>query len=270
MNRVSANAFRELCYVLKTIPFKERDLISVLFSEGKGKFSAIARNSVQSRRFGGAFNLFTASDFEIDPKTIRVHEVSDEGLVQVLSAQSRHVSENLGKSFEKLSAGSALNELIIKIIPAHRPAPEIFKLYSNSLFALNDLADEKAVSIVNAFILKLTQWLGVQPSLTRCIRCQKVLNEVRGEFVFPQVSNGAWICEECTPERTGTRLSKLVMLDAFHSMLHPIRKIEFQASRAEHEALLDVLEKHLQFFVPGLDRAPLSAIHFLKSQPPLL
>lgn len=265
---VSNPAFRELCYVLKTMPFKERDLIAVLFSESKGKFSAIARNGVQSRRFGGSLNLFTASDFEIDPKTVRIQEASDEGLVQVLQAQSRHVSENLGKSFEKLSAGSALNELILKIVPSNRPAPEIFKLYSNGLVALNDRPDDQAVAIVNAFILKITQWLGVQPSLTRCLHCQKALNEVRGESIFPEVTKGAWLCEECIPDRGKLqKLGKLVMLDAFHSMLHPIRKIEFQASRAEHELLLGILEKHLQYFVPGLDRAPLSAIHFLKSQP---
>ena len=269
---MSDGALRDLCFVLKTFPFKERDLIAVLFSEQKGRFSAIARNGVQSRRFGGSLNLFSASDFEIDPKTVRIHEVSDEGLVQILSAQTRHVSENLSQSFEKLSAASALNELILKILPPHKAAPEVFKLYSNSLFALNELKDQNAVSIVNAFILKITQWLGVQPSLTRCLHCTKTLNEVNGECVYPQVAKGAWLCGECIPNHSGgnNRLSKIVMLDAFHSMLHPIRKIEFQAPQADHEILLEVLEKHLQYFVPGLDRAPITALRFLKSQPPLI
>ncbi len=262
---MTSPSFRELCFVLKTFPYQERDLIATLFSENRGRFSAMARNGVQSRRFGGSLNLFCASDFEISPKTIRIQELNEDGLVQILSAQTRHVSENMGKSFERLSAGSALNELIVKIVPAHKAVPEVFKLYSNSLFALNELPEEKAICVVNAFILKITQWLGVQPSLTRCLHCQKALNEVPGDFVYPQVHKGAWLCEACFPDHSGQKLHKMVVLDAFHSMLHPIRKIEFQAVKRDHEALLDMLEKHLQYFVPGLDRAPLSAIHFLKS-----
>ena len=256
---------RELCYVLKTFPYQERDLIVALFSENKGRFSAVARNGVQSRRFGGSLNLFCASDFEINPKTIRIQEFNEDSLAQVLSAQTRHVSENLSKSFDRLSAASALNELILKIVPPHKAVPEVFKLYSNSLFAINELPEEKAISLVNAFILKMTQWLGVQPSLTRCLHCEKPLNEVSGTFVYPQVHKGAWLCEACIPDHSGSKLHKMVILDAFHSMLHPIRKIEFQAVKKDHEALLDMLEKHLQYFVPGLDRAPLSALHFLKS-----
>ncbi len=256
---------RELCYVMKTYPFKERDVIAVLFSESRGKFSVLARNGIQSRRFGGAFNLFTCSEFELDSKTIRIAEVSEEVLIHALSAQVKHASSTLSKSFERLSGGSALNELLLRIIPNQRAAPEIFKLYSNALFALDEQPPEHAIRIVNAFILKITQWLGVQPQLTRCLHCEKALNEVRGDTVTAQVANGAWICIDCYPERSPLTLSKTAILDAYHSMLEPIRKIQFQANQSEHETLLEFLEKHLQYFVPGLERAPISSFRFLKS-----
>jgi DNA repair protein RecO len=256
---------RDLCYVLKTYPYKERDLIAVLFSEKRGKFSGIARNGVQSRRFGGCLDLFTCSEFELDLKTIRLAEATDEALVQVLSAQLKHASGSLGKAFEKLSGASALNEILLRSIPSQRPAPELFKLYSNALFAIEENPPEKALPIVNAFILKITQWLGVQPQLTRCLSCSKPLNEIEGDRVMAQVAQGAWICSGCTQERSEISLTKNVILDAYHSMLHPIRKIEFVAFQKEHEELLDFLEKHLQYFVPGLDRAPLGSLRFLKS-----
>jgi len=257
----------ELCFVLKTLPFRERDLVANLFSEKRGRFSAIARNGVSSRRFGGCLNLFTASIFEVDPKTVRLSEITQDALVQLNSAQIKFTAEALSKSFEKLSAASCLNELILKIVPDHKAVPEVFKLYSNALFALQEVSDERAISVVNAFILKITQWLGVQPSLTRCIACEKALNEVSGERVFPQVAKGAWICASCYPPgRSDETLSKLVMLDAYHSMLHPIRKIEYLAPQEEHEFLLNFLERHLQYFVPGLDKARLETIRFLKRQ----
>ena len=263
--RASEHYLRDLCFVLKTTLYRDRDVIAVLFSETKGKFSAIARNGVQSRRFGGSLNLFAASDFEIDAKTIRLSEITDESLVQILSANPRHTFSALAKTFEKLSAASCLNEIILKALPTHKAAPEIFKLYSNCLAALEEIETEKAVAIVNAFILKFTQWLGVQPSLTRCMACQKALNEVRGDDVFSQVSQGAWLCVDCVPDRKGKLLSKLVMFDAYQAMLNPIRKTTFEASAKDHEALLEFLEHHLLYFVPGLDKAPLTSTRFLKS-----
>jgi len=259
------NPNRDLCYVLKTFPYKERDLIAVLLSERRGKFSGIARNGVQSRRFGGSFNLFTCSEFDLDPKTVRIAEATDESLVQLLSANLRHAVGSLPKHFEKLSGASALNELILRTVPSHKPAPELFKLYGNALLALEEHPPEKALCLVNAFILKITQWLGVQPQLTRCLACSKPLNEIEGDSVLPQVQSGAWICAACSSTRSDHSLSKNAVLDAYHAMLHPIRKIEFTASLREHGELLDFLEKHLQYFVPGLDRAPLGSFRFLKS-----
>jgi len=254
----------ELCFVLKTLPFRERDLIASLFSEKRGKFSAIARNGVSSKRFGGSLGLFTASYFEIDPKTTRLSEMNNEALLGLNSAQIKYTAEGLGASFEKLSAASCLNELILKVVPEHKSVPEVFKLYSNSLIALQEASHERSISIVNAFILKITQWLGVQPSLTRCLSCEKPLNEVDGNHVFPQIARGAWICESCHPPSLKDGLSKLVILDAYHSMLYPIRKIEFLADPKEHELLLEFLERHLHYFVPGLERAEVASIRFLK------
>jgi DNA repair protein RecO len=256
----------ELCFVLRTVAFRERDLVASLFSEKRGKFSAIARNGVSSRRFGGSLNLFTASYFEVDPKTIRLSEITTEALVQLNSAQIKFTAEGLGKSFEKLSAASCLNELILKAIPEHRAVPELFKLYSNALIALQEMSDDRAIAVVNAFILKVTQWLGVQPALTRCISCDKPLNEVEGNEVFPQVAKGAWVCTNCHPPTRDGGISKMVVLDAYHSMLHPIRKIEFLATHEEHEGLLDFLERHLHYFVPGLDKAKIESMRFLRRQ----
>ncbi len=260
---------RELCYVLKTYPFQERHLIAVFLSERRGKFSGIARNGVQSRRFGGSLDLFTCSEFELDLKTIRIAEAIndgiDEALVQVLSAQVRHEAGSLGKHFEKLSGASALNELVLRAVPSQRPAPELFKLYSNALFAIQERPPEESLPVVNAFLLKLTQWLGVQPQLTRCIACGKPLNEVEGDRVVPQVSRGAWVCIGCAGSNPESTLTKNAILDAYHSMLQPVRKIEFVAYPKEHEELLDFLERHLQYFVPGLDRTPFGSLRFLKS-----
>ena len=260
---------KEVCFVLKSIPFKERDLIAVLFSEHKGKLTAIARNGRQSRRFGGSLDFFTASEFELDIQSFKMSEFGEDSIVHMNAAFMKHSFSNLSKSIQKLSCASCLNELILRAVPAHKAVPDLFKLYSNALAAIDESPEDQSVAILNAFILKLSQWLGVQPALTRCQVCEKPLNEVSGEEVYPQFQSGGWTCLECTKQEdrklNRPLLSKALILDAYHSMLNPIRKIEWQAHPQEHFVLLDFLEQHLIYFVPGLDRAPLSSIKFLKS-----
>lgn len=255
----------ELGYVLKSLPFRERDLILSVFSETRGRFSALARNAIQSRRFGGSTDLFTCSELEIDPRSVRLPESGEESLLGLKSATVRHSPKTLSTSFLKLSAASCLNELLIRMMPVQKPSGEVFRLYSNTLLALDESEEGLALPLLNAFILKMTQWLGVQPALTRCLKCETPLHLVEGDSVRPEISLGAWICGSCDPGVGATRLSKTLILDAYHSMLHPIRKIVFVASPDEHGALIDFLEQHLQYFVPGFDRERLSSIRFLKS-----
>jgi DNA repair protein RecO len=267
---------RELCFVLKSMPYRERDKIVILFCEQKGRVTAIARNGTQSRRFGISLDLFNASDFELDSNTVRLsemtleltNEVGDQRLVQLGSATIRHTFPSLPKSIEKLSTASCLNELLLRALPNQKPVPEVFKLYSNTLTALDESSEDYSIAILNGFILKLSQWLGVQPALTRCMKCEKSLNDVRGDGVHPQFQTGGWVCVDCTGKENhsfSNQLSKNLILDSLHALLHPIRKIQWIAHSSEHLILLNFLEQHLMYFVPGLDRSPLTSIRFLKS-----
>lgn len=267
---------KTLAFTLKKIPYRERDWIVILFSETLGKVHAMARNGKQSRRFGGSFDLFIASDFEVDLQRLKLSDYGEDSLIQAQSASVRYDFSDLGKSFEKMTAASALNELLIRALPNQKATPDLFKLYFNTLSALQDFSSDRCIPILNAFILKLAQWLGVQPALTRCQTCQKTLNEVEGDLVFPHFESGGWSCLGCTKieerrsERASARklMSKTLILDAYHSLLNPIKKIEWAASWDEHLLLLTFLEQHLVFFVPGLDRSELKSIKILKSLPP--
>jgi len=235
-------------------------------TENKGKIHAIARNSVQSRRFGGCLNLFTASEMELDSRSIKISEETDEKLVGLQSAIIRHSFADIGKNFDKLSAASAMNELILRTIPNHKNAPELFKLYSNCLVMLKEHDDRKMIlGVANAFVLKLTQWLGVQPSVTRCLACEKNLAEIEGDHVLGQVARGGWLCLSCASGNREHTLSKDIIFDAYQAILNPVRKTTFSAGEAEQMELLQYLEQHLLFHVQGLERKPISSFQFLKS-----
>lgn len=264
MNPISQ---RELCFILRATPYRERDQIVVLLTENRGKVHAIARNSIQSRRFGGCLNLFTASELELDSRSIKISEETDEKLVGVQSAHLRQSFEQIPKNFERMAAASAMNELLLRTIPNHRNAPELFKLYSNCLITLNESETQQVIlGVTNAFVLKLTQWLGVQPSVTRCLSCEKNLAEVSGDRVFAQVARAGWVCSECNPETRALSLSKDVIFDAYQAILNPIRKVSFTATSEDHLELLNYLEQHLLYYVTGLERKPISSFHYLKLQ----
>ncbi len=257
---------RELCFVLRAMPFRERDQIVVLLTENKGKIHAIARNSVQSRRFGGCLNLFTASEVELDSRSIKVSEETDEKLVGLQSAIIRQSFADIAKNFDKMSAASAMNELILRTIPNHRNAPELFKLYSNCLVMIRENESRQMIlAISNAFVLKLTQWLGVQPSVTRCLTCEKSLSEISGDHVLGQVARGGWACTGCATESRDHTLSKDVIFDAYQAILNPVRKTTFSATEREHLELLQYLEQHMLYHVNGLERKPIGSYQFLKS-----
>ena len=263
---MSSPTQRDLCFVLKAIPFRERDQIVVLLTENKGKIHAIARNSIQSRRFGGCLNLFTASEVELDSRSIKVSEETDEKLVGLQSAIIRHSFSSIAKNFDQLSAASAMNELILRTIPNHKNATELFKLYSNCLVMLSEQEDRKIIlGVANAFVLKLTQWLGVQPAVTRCLTCEKNLADAEGDHVIGQVARGGWTCISCANGSKEHPLSKDVIFDAYQAILNPVRKTTFTAVEKEQMDLLQYLEQHLLFHVHGLERKPISSYQFLKS-----
>lgn len=259
---------RDLGFVLRATPYQERDLILTLFTENKGRMTGIARNGVQSRRFGGSLDLFLASEFYFEPKAVRLSSDSaqdaHEWMIPLKSAHAKTSFRGINQSLEKMSVGGALNELLLKILPTARATPDLFKLYSNALLALEQQPETQTIGTLNACLLKFAQWLGVQPSLTRCQSCQKPLPEVTGEVVFPLVTQGAWQCRECAKTHEAT-LHRSAVEDALLSMTRPIRQAEFQSTPEHQLQLLVYLERHLAYFVPGLEKQEISSIRVLKS-----
>jgi hypothetical protein len=93
------------------------------------------------------------------------------------------------------------------------------------------------------------------------------VTEINGAEVQPLITQGAWVCQDCRPDAAtaSPKLSRQVIGDAVLSMSLPIRKLQPQASPDQHFELLEYLEQHLAYYVPGLDRNELSSLRFLKS-----
>jgi DNA repair protein RecO len=262
---------KDLAIVLKSIQFEERHRIITGLTQTYGLISAIARNSVQSRRFGGSLDLFTASDWTLGFKP-------HSELAQLTQAQVRHSFENLRKNFEHYALASTVTEFLLRLAPQNEPCLDLFQLHSNALFSLNHTQDlGTPLVFLNAYLAKLLQWSGQQPQLNGCLECSITLETLEsGNRVSCLIANAAWICASCLkvygnkqqgeePSLPSHSVTARALRDFKLSLRTPIRQVlhSTEASSAEHQELYDWIYSLFIYHIPGFDQKPMKTLRFL-------
>jgi DNA repair protein RecO (recombination protein O) len=276
-------AKRERAIVLRTVAYQDRHRIVTALTESHGQVAAMAKNAVQSRRFGGALELFAASEWIYSEKP-------GAELWQLQEAHAKRSYEGIRRDFERLSLGSVFNELMLKVAPQHEAAPELFLLHANALAYLEEAPGEGApLPLLNGYLTKILQWSGSQPQLHECLECRTSLESVDPEQPLScLIADAGWICSTCRAletrhvrERPQTqsfghsllRLSPAAVWDFHAGLILPIRQIPeaARASHGEHQALFQFLEALFSYHLPGFDREQLKGLRFLdvKSSPPM-
>jgi DNA repair protein RecO len=274
---------RDLAIVLRSVPYEERHRVVTALTERHGKLSALARNSVQSRRFGGALEPFAAAEW-------RFVERPGAELVRVDEAVIRRAYEGLRKDFERLSLASVFNELMLRLAPEREACPDLFRLHCNALAVLEELprADGPAayLPLLNGYLSKILQWNGNQPQLLQCLGCGAALSsQDPGQPVSCVVADAGWVCPSCrqqgvsrlrAAEARATAdsgfknsflcLSPLGIVDFHVYQSNPIRQAPAlcKGSLAEQKELFAFLEALLVYHVQGFDRVPLKGLRFLE------
>jgi DNA repair protein RecO len=269
---------RDLAIVLRWVPFEERHRVVTALTERHGRISALARNSIQSRRFGGALEPFAAAEWLFV-------ERQGADLYRVEEAHIRRGFEGLRQRFERLALASVFNELMLKLAPEREPCPDLFRLHSNALAVLEELPLDgdptlAELKLLNAYLAKVLQWAGNQPQILACLGCQKTIDTLDAHQPLScVVSDAGWVCSECRAietrhvrERAGQgcqqsllRITPSALFDFHASMTLPIRQIVAvtQAAYSEHEQLFEFLEALLIYHAPGFDKAALKSLRFL-------
>ncbi len=272
-----SETFETTAIVLRVVPYEERHRVVTALTDTHGKISALARNSIQSRRFGGCLEPFTAS-------TWRIAERQGAELFRVEEATIRRSFEGLRKNFEALSLASVFNELMLRLAPEREAAVDLFKLHSNALAALEDLSDTElstraTLALLNSYLGKLLQWNGTQPRLLRCFGCDKSILDFSGDTRLRcHISMALWTCPDCRGVKPDTaddyapgfqhrffEATQTALGDFYLGLTTPIRKIpETLAGDEEDQKLLfRLLESLLIYHVPGFDRTPLRGLKFI-------
>jgi|GEM_PF-454210 DNA repair protein RecO len=271
---------KDLAIVLRSVFYEERHRIITALTEHHGQVSALAKNSVQSRRFGGSLDLFVASEwlFQIKPNV---------ELYQLTEAHVRQSFDQLRVDFKKLSLASTLNEYIMRIAPQNEACSDLFRLHSNALFTLNSipLQPGQEILFLNSYLVKLLQWSGNQPQIKTCLKCSCSVHDILSEAELScLIADAGWICPRCRKhdtrhilrdsfqqtsfEHSLLRVKPEALLDFEISLQTPIRQA-FQcmkASTQDHQELFKWIEGLFVFHIPGFDRRPIKSLRFLDLQ----
>ncbi len=260
---------RDLAIVLRSVPYGERDRIITALTLENGQISALAKNSIQSRRFGGSLDLFAASDWTFTTR-------ASSELVHLVEAQIREPFEKLRNHFTLFSVACAFNEFVLKMAPGPEASSELFRLHSNALSALNlpavALPDSQAgyeIAFLNTYLGKLLQWNGNQPQLHSCLHCSIGLTQLGlSEELSCILPMAGWICSSCrlkSTQHSSLRVAPIAVLDLQNSLGIPIRQTfaRFRGSVENHRELFKFLEALYIYHVPGFDRQALKTLRFL-------
>ncbi len=274
-------AQKDLAIVIKSIQFAERHRIVTAITQNHGIITAMAKNAVQSKRFGGALDLFIASDWILQFKP-------NNELAFLSEAQVRQSFDQLRKNFEKFSLASVFTEFLLRVGPQNQPCPEFFQLHANALYALNEntACQGFEVFFLNSYLMKLLQLSGNQPQLGSCLHCQIAL-----ETLDPQseinclIADAGWICPSCRSQskiliqesraqgftQSFFKVSQQALLEIGLGLVTPIRRIILSPPPALNSA--EARDRQTGFFrwieglfiyhIPGFDQKPMNSLRFL-------
>lgn len=249
---------QELALTLRATRFEDRHLVVTALTENAGLITALAKNAVQSRRFGGCLEPFVAADWSLKRKP-------SAELSFLEAAQVRREFTGLRRSVERLAMASAMNEFLLRGLPPEEPAPEIFRLHANALAILDELAEpaDPPTMLLVAYLGKLLQWGGTTPRLARCALCERGLHEI--PEVHFDLSEADWSCGEHERRGGHARTVSAISLGELERALHaPIRAAAETTLSTDEQRLLFRVVLELAFYhVPGFDRGGFKSLELL-------
>ncbi len=262
-------------WVLRSVIYQERHRIVTSLTREHGVISALARNSIHSRRFGGSLDLFTLSQWDF----YRAPGRAESTLYSLVSADVQPPYQPwLGPikgDWERVAALSYVNELLSKTLAPDEPVPVAFVLYGQAVIFLGQQVPTSPQLVfegLNRFLFRYLKLQGSSPQWAHCLQCQKTLEEeaqsgdARTGLGFSPGQAG-WICSACENEggtgTTGARLDARLILFLLQEELPPQPSALF--NEKAQAALFEALQETAVFHLPGLGRAPIKSLKFLRS-----
>jgi len=229
--------------VVRRVPYRDADLIVDLFTRERGKVTAVARGARSSRRrFAGGLGLFALgiADLRRSPRA------------ELFTLQAFEVSRSfpIAADLAAVAHGSYGTELVRELSPPEQPEPAVFELLVELYESLAAAGAEPRA--LRAFELRLLDYLGVAPVLSRCVGCG---GEANGDDCVLDAARGGVLCPGCGRGASGAAVRALsgaalglLVAAACAPSLAAARDLPAVPSRdaaRAREAMLALLHAHL-------------------------
>lgn len=175
--------------VLKTIPYRDHDLLVDLMTETRGRVTGIGRYATRSKkRFGSLLSPPNILNLQFKDTAAGSLVFLDEvSLVSPLN--------HLYRDLDRMAAAFYLLDCLRTAVHEGSPDVPLYRLLKTGLLALQEGAAPR--EFIPHFQYQLLRLLGFQPCLEGCSRCGQ-RQEERYFFVFRE---GSLVCLHCLPEQ---------------------------------------------------------------------
>jgi DNA repair protein RecO (recombination protein O) len=186
--------------VLRTTPYRERDLVIALFTAGHGRITALARGARGSRkRFGGALGTLVLSRFAVRPP-------ARGDMWSLDHADPVRDWIGLGADLATFAHASYAIELLRELVPAEQPDPRILGLVVGLLDNL--VVHGASPAALRTFELAVLAEIGSAPVLEACVACGLADTiDIPGAVFDP--GRGGVVCAACAPSSRGAGIRHL-------------------------------------------------------------
>ena len=170
--------------VIKSVTYKENDLILTIYTRKLGKISAIARGAKKSKScLLSSSQIFAYSNFTLK-KEGNMYRVTQSEIIKSFY--------NLSYNFEAFSYATYILKLIDNFIVDNQSNNRLFILLAQSLYLFcEEDIDMEYVSL--CFKLKFLDYIGFKPIVNKCANCY---NSNFKNPVF-NIYEGGILCERC-------------------------------------------------------------------------
>ena len=171
--------------VLKSVAYKENDLILTIYTRKLGKISAIARGAKKSKSsLLSSSQIFAYSNFTLK-KEGSMYRVTQSEIIKSFY--------NLSYNFESFSYATHILKIVDNFTIDGQLNSRMFILLAQSLYLFSEEKIDMEYVIL-CFELKFLNYIGFKPIVNKCVSCYNI------DFNNPvfNIYEGGILCEKCS------------------------------------------------------------------------
>lgn len=224
--------------VLKSIKLGEADKIVTIFSNSRGRTSAVAKGIRKTKsKFGSCLEPFTYAELLL---------YEGRNLDIVTQAEIISSFKEIREDLDLFAFGSAMLDIVDKVSVEGERDEELFELLVSGLEALSKSSSGYRLLLL-AFDLKLMGVSGYLPELDSCVVCDR---EPQGEVSF-SFKLGGILCPACSSVEASARPVSSEDLKVLRELLKkPLSesvKLKISNSEKTEKSLLGLVQNYLDY-----------------------